>query len=152
MNQIKDSIGQTSDAIENEAARWLIRRESDRFTPARQARFQAWLEERIAHRIAFIRLDAAWRKADRLRALGAGVPKGVIPPRGFWGNPHLVGQRSPAIRNPAACADDPDSSERPEPHATRRRDDRGQLTCGVRRSWLLLLRRRFQNSETPSSD
>jgi transmembrane sensor len=75
-----------SDKIEEAAARWLARRESDSLTDAEQAAFDAWLEQRTEHRIAYIRLEAAWNHSERMRALGAGVTPGVIPPRGTWGD------------------------------------------------------------------
>jgi transmembrane sensor len=73
-----------SEGIEQEAARWVVRRDDRTWTEADQAQLDAWLAQHIAHRVAFIRLEVAWRKAARLRALGSGVPAGVIPPRGGW--------------------------------------------------------------------
>jgi transmembrane sensor len=73
-----------SEAIEQEAALWVVRRDDSAWTEADQAQLDAWLEQDIAHRIAFVRLQAAWGMCARLRALGAGVPAGVIPPRGSW--------------------------------------------------------------------
>jgi transmembrane sensor len=71
-----------SEAIERQAADWLAWRESDSWTSADESRFDGWLAERTAHRIAFIRLQSAWQRAGRLRALSAGLAEGVIPPRG----------------------------------------------------------------------
>ncbi|MBS0421312.1 MAG: FecR domain-containing protein [Proteobacteria bacterium] len=71
-----------SEAIERSAADWFARRESDSWTAADESRLDEWLAERTAHRIAFIRLQAAWQRAGRLRALSAGIAEGVIPPRG----------------------------------------------------------------------
>ena len=73
-----------SDTIEQEAALWVVRRDSGEWTEADQAKLDAWLAQHIAHRVAFIRLEVAWAKCARMRALGAGVPAGVIPPRGSW--------------------------------------------------------------------
>jgi transmembrane sensor len=56
------------------------------WTDADQAQFAAWLGQRSAHRIAYLRLDAAWNHAARMKALGARVPSGVIPPRRSWGD------------------------------------------------------------------
>src|SRR6266699_4042299 len=81
-----DSDAMKSETVEELASRWFARRHSGAWTEADQATFDAWLEERPAHRIAYIRLDAAWNEAARLKALGAGVPPGVIPPRGSWGD------------------------------------------------------------------
>jgi transmembrane sensor len=71
--------------IEATAAEWLAKRESGEWTAARQVQLDAWLDSSTAHRIAFIRIAAAWEHSGRLNALGAGVPKGTIPARGFWG-------------------------------------------------------------------
>jgi transmembrane sensor len=73
-----------SEQIEQEAALWVVRRDNRAWTEADQAQLDAWLAQDVAHRVAFVRLEAAWGKAARLRALGAGVPSGVIPPRGAW--------------------------------------------------------------------
>src|SRR3954465_14925872 len=71
-----------SEAVEREAADWFARRESDAWTTADETLFDEWLAQRTAHRIAFIRLQSAWQRAGRLRALSAGMAEGVIPPRG----------------------------------------------------------------------
>src|SRR5580693_4644596 len=81
-----DSEAMNSEKIEEAAARWLTRRASDTWTDTEQAQFHVWLEQHTAHRIAYIRLEAAWNHSDRMRALGAGVPAGIIPPRGSWGD------------------------------------------------------------------
>ncbi len=56
--------------IEDRAARWLIRREDADWSPAEQAELDAWLEESMAHKAAFWRLEHGWREADRIGALG----------------------------------------------------------------------------------
>lgn len=73
-----------SERIEIEAAEWLARRDGGRWSEADEAAFAAWQEESTAHRVAVIRLQTAWQRADRLQALGAGVPRGEIPPPGQW--------------------------------------------------------------------
>ena len=75
-----------SEAIEHKAADWFARRESGSWTSADEAQFDEWLTESTAHRIAFIRLEAAWHHAARLQALGAGATGRVIPLRGAWGD------------------------------------------------------------------
>lgn len=74
-----------SERIEAIAADWFAKQQSGQWSPADQAEFDLWLGAATAHRIAFIRLDAAWRSASRLQVLGAGVPEGVIPERRSWG-------------------------------------------------------------------
>ena len=80
MNPSKDSI-----AIEAAAADWFAKREAGRWHAEDQAHLEAWLDASTANRIAYIRLQTAWERSGRLKALGAGVPSGTIPPRDSWG-------------------------------------------------------------------
>lgn len=77
--------GMDSESIEAIAADWFARRQGDRWTAGDQVELDQWLAAATAHRIAFIRLEAAWHSASRLQALAAGVPPGVIPERNSWG-------------------------------------------------------------------
>lgn len=52
------------------AAEWHDRRERDDWTAENQVKLDSWLEQSLAHRVAFLRVDAAWDRADRLSALG----------------------------------------------------------------------------------
>ncbi|QNH15167.1 hypothetical protein HEP74_00285 [Xanthomonas sp. SS] len=70
--------------IELRAAAWLARCDRGDWTPQQQARLEAWLAAATAHRVAFLRLRAAWQESGRLQALGAGQRDGGIPPRGSW--------------------------------------------------------------------
>ena len=70
--------------IERIAAAWLARRDAGAWPAHEQARLDAWLSACTAHRIAFVRLEAAWHQSDRLKALGAGVASGTLPARGAW--------------------------------------------------------------------
>ena len=70
--------------IELRAAAWLARRDRGDWSPRQQARLDAWLAAATAHRVAFVRLQAAWQQSGRLQALGAGQRDGGIPPRGSW--------------------------------------------------------------------
>ena len=56
--------------IEETAARWLLRREEPGWSEADQAALDAWLDESMAHKAAFWRLEHGWREADRIGALG----------------------------------------------------------------------------------
>jgi len=80
MNPSKDST-----AIEAAAADWFAKREAGRWRAEDQAHLEAWLDASTANRIAYIRLQTAWERSGRLKALGAGVPAGTIPPRDSWG-------------------------------------------------------------------
>ena len=71
--------------IEAAAAAWFERREWSDWDAAGEAALEAWLAESTAHRVAFVRLEAAWERAERLKALGAGVPLGRVPARGSFG-------------------------------------------------------------------
>jgi transmembrane sensor len=67
--------------MELAAAAWLVRRDREEWNDADQAEFHAWLSASTAHRVAFIRLQAAWQQAGRLKALAAGTTKnGALPP------------------------------------------------------------------------
>jgi transmembrane sensor len=61
-----------SAAIEAAAAEWLARRDSGRWSEQDAAALQEWLLADTAHRVAFLRLQAAWDETARLQALGAG--------------------------------------------------------------------------------
>jgi transmembrane sensor len=63
--------------IEKAAAAWLVRRDREEWNGADQAEFQAWLSASTAHRLAFIRLQAAWQQAGRLKVLAAGMTNGA---------------------------------------------------------------------------
>lgn len=70
--------------IECTAAAWLARRDAGAWSSEDQAALDAWLQAATAHRVAFLRLEATWRRADRLRALSAGRADLMPPPRGEW--------------------------------------------------------------------
>src|ERR1700723_2473207 len=56
-------------AIEETAARWLLRREEAEWSAAQQAELDAWLAAAPEHRVGFYRLEFGWNKVDRLAAL-----------------------------------------------------------------------------------
>ncbi len=55
--------------FEAQAAAWLVRRESPEFTEQERQAFDAWLEADPRHQAAYVRLEAAWRRLDRLNRL-----------------------------------------------------------------------------------
>ncbi|MGJ4802904.1 FecR family protein [Luteimonas sp. SDU82] len=75
--------------IERAASEWLARRESG-WSEADQAAFRSWRDASTAHRVAWIRIEAGWQRAARLKALGAGLPTGEVPRPGAW--PELPGR------------------------------------------------------------
>jgi transmembrane sensor len=93
----------SSKQIERTAAAWLASRDAGGWSERDRAELEAWLAAATAHRVAFVRLEEAWRQSDRLKALGAGLPRGVVPPRGQWTG-YQLGSRgrdeeSPAVRS-----------------------------------------------------
>lgn len=70
--------------IERDAALWLARRDAGGWADRQQAALDAWLAENTAHRVAFLRLEAAWQESARLQAFAAGDPAARIPVRGEW--------------------------------------------------------------------
>jgi len=74
-----------AEEIEAAAAAWFERREWSTWDASAEEALQTWLAESTAHRIAFVRLEAAWERAERLKALGAGVPAGRVPARASFG-------------------------------------------------------------------
>lgn len=77
------SVGD-SRQIEREAAAWLARRDGSAWTSRDAAGLEAWIDESTAHRVAFLRVESAWAACGRLKALGAGVRSGTVPPRSHW--------------------------------------------------------------------
>jgi transmembrane sensor len=55
--------------IEEIAAAWLARRDGDGWSVADQAALTEWLDASTRHRVAYIRLEAAWQQTRRLKAL-----------------------------------------------------------------------------------
>lgn len=90
----------SSREIENAAAAWLARRDAGGWSGRDQQQLDTWLNEAVAHRVAFIRLDAAWRQSGRLQALGAGKATATVPARGSWSPSPFTGQEAPASKQP----------------------------------------------------
>jgi transmembrane sensor len=65
--------------IEETAAAWLARRDGGRWSPADDDALAAWLDQDVAHRVAFLRLESVWVRADRMAALHA--PSWSVRPR-----------------------------------------------------------------------
>lgn len=91
--------------IEHTAAQWLARRDSGDWPAAAQAELDAWLARATAHRVAFVRLQAAWRQAGRLQALAAG--EGGVPTRAAWDR-----VAPPRAATAGAGEDDEDDAQR----------------------------------------
>ena len=70
-----DSLSQ----IKETAAQWLARRGGENWSQADEAQLAQWLDASTGNRIAFLRMEAAWQEADRLKVLGAGFEPGAVP-------------------------------------------------------------------------
>src|SRR5688572_22820583 len=57
--------------VEDEAAAWLVRRDSGEWTTNDQQALDEWLDASTAHMVAFIRLEALWNQTPQLTALRA---------------------------------------------------------------------------------
>jgi transmembrane sensor len=55
------------DPIEADAAAWLARQDAGPLDPEQQQAFDTWINTSTLHRVAFLRLETAWRQADQLR-------------------------------------------------------------------------------------
>jgi transmembrane sensor len=75
---------ESSREIEERAAAWLARRDSGLWSDSDGVELERWLSASTAHRVAYLRLNAAWREARRFKALGTGGPPGSVPPPGEW--------------------------------------------------------------------
>jgi|HubBroStandDraft_2_1064218.scaffolds.fasta_scaffold20207_4 transmembrane sensor len=61
---------QSAAEIGNRAADWLVRRyDSEGWSEIDQVQLDSWLTEALAHKIAYLRVEAASKRADRLGAL-----------------------------------------------------------------------------------
>jgi transmembrane sensor len=72
-------MGTDRQQIEERAAAFLQKRDTGPWTDADEAELSAWLEGATAHRLAFLRAEAAWEAMGRLKALGAGFPPRQVP-------------------------------------------------------------------------
>jgi transmembrane sensor len=59
----------TPDPIDLRASRWLAARDAGPLSPTENDEFNRWLDADIRHRVAFLRMEANWKRAERLREL-----------------------------------------------------------------------------------
>lgn len=73
---------------ERAAAEWVAARRNQKdWTDEREAELNAWLARSVAHRVAYVRIDATWRRTDRLAALRMPMREttgGNAPRRALW--------------------------------------------------------------------
>jgi transmembrane sensor len=77
-----------ADTIELEASRWLVSRDARPADPDLASAFDKWLNADIRHRVAYLKLEATWRRSDKLRDLRP-LDRDVNPellraPRRYW--------------------------------------------------------------------
>jgi transmembrane sensor len=75
---------ESPEPIRDQAARWLVKKDSADWSESDQAALRLWLESSTAHVVAYLRLEAAWKQMGRLKSLGAGVPAGAVPSPDQW--------------------------------------------------------------------
>lgn len=83
--------------IEDCGRAWLAKRDSGQCTEAEEAEFNRWLRADVRHRVAYLRLEAAWERAARLKVFGVGRAAGEVPRPGEWRASPFFEQR-PASR------------------------------------------------------
>lgn len=59
--------------IEKTVADWMARRDRHDWSEADQVELTAWLSASTAHHLAYIRLQVAWQRVLRLKAVAAGA-------------------------------------------------------------------------------
>lgn len=89
--------------IDEAAGDWLARRDAGDWTDEDQRRFDQWLDESPLHRVAYLRIEHAWERSERLTVLGAGKPAGDVPPPNAWNLSPFFEQQSPEKSTPAAA-------------------------------------------------
>ncbi len=72
----------TREETEIAAATWVLRRNDPAWSDKDDVELDQWLAASPGHRVSFIRLESTWTDTDRLKSIGAGLPKGQTPPRG----------------------------------------------------------------------
>lgn len=61
--------------IERQAAAWLERREREDWSEKDRAEFETWIDASVAHRVAYVRVDSAWTRAEWLKEVHPFAPK-----------------------------------------------------------------------------
>lgn len=130
------------------AAAWIARRDRGGLSPAEEADLAQWLQASTANRVAFIRLEAAWRQANRLKVLASGVNPGVVPAPGEW-------RQSPYFNRLPAAADSDASAVSSDDREGRRRSPRhlarwlsGALAASVLLAVLIIPEGNLQQQES----
>lgn len=85
-----------AEQIELQASEWIERRDFGAWSTADSLELETWLNQSVAHRVAFLRLDLEWKRTERLAALRP------LRPEPSGGNGTNNGRRS--LRVAAAIA------------------------------------------------
>ncbi|HEX6866692.1 MAG TPA: DUF4880 domain-containing protein, partial [Caulobacteraceae bacterium] len=64
-------LAERAEKIDQTAADWIARRDSGQWSAADEAALEQWLSASTRNRVAWLRLNAAWEKADELSATPA---------------------------------------------------------------------------------
>jgi transmembrane sensor len=112
---------ESSRQIEDRAAEWLAHRDSGRWSDADQRELETWLAASFEHRVAFLRLEAAWEKTKRAKAFGVGVPARMVPPPGEWRTTPFFGATNSATSDAEPVRDLSKGAVRPSRNARRMR-------------------------------
>ena len=70
--------------IEADAADWVARQDRGNWSEDDARALETWLACDNAHRVAYLRLQAAWDRTDRLRALNSPFQTPIQRPRPLW--------------------------------------------------------------------
>src|SRR5262249_17048826 len=65
----RSSASSSANAIAMQAADWIQRREFWSWSADDEAALEVWLDQALAHRIAFARMETAWNRSARVTAL-----------------------------------------------------------------------------------
>jgi transmembrane sensor len=76
------AVREQHEAIQTRAGDLFARRESGEWTAVDERHLKEWLALSPLHRVAFLRLERAWERAGRLKALR--TPDGTVPPPGEY--------------------------------------------------------------------
>ena len=85
--------------IDKCAGDWFAKRELADWTPVDQDAFDRWLNESPLHRVAYLRIEHVWERAERLKALRSATSE--VPPPGKWMlSPFFDSSAAPAASTP----------------------------------------------------
>lgn len=69
MREPSGSIVATAQELDTQAAVWLERRDCSDWCATDQAALDSWLSQSLSHRVAYWRMNAAWKRTERLMVL-----------------------------------------------------------------------------------